>query len=60
MGDPARAAEAVIKALQSPAPPRHLVLGGEGFTNVENQLKSMLKEIDLRKGASFATDYPQP
>jgi hypothetical protein len=60
MGDPARAAAAVIKALQSPAPPRHLVLGSEGFQNVENQLKSMLKEIDLWKASSFATDYPQP
>jgi NAD(P)-dependent dehydrogenase (short-subunit alcohol dehydrogenase family) len=60
MGDPARAAEAVIKALQAPAPPRHLVLGREGFNNVENQLKSMLKEIELWKETSLAADYPQP
>lgn len=41
-GDPARAAEAVIAAVQSPAPPHHLVLGRAGLDNVENQLKSML------------------
>jgi NAD(P)-dependent dehydrogenase (short-subunit alcohol dehydrogenase family) len=60
MGDPARAAEAVINALQSPAPPQHLVLGREGFNNVEKQLKSMLTEIELWKETSLAADYPQP
>jgi hypothetical protein len=57
-GDPARAAEAVIKAVQSPKPPRHLVLGREGFDNVENQLRSMLKEVDYWKATSLSADYP--
>ena len=57
-GDPARAAEAVIKALQSPTPPRHLVLGREGFENVENQLQSMLKEVHLWKPTSLGADFP--
>ncbi len=57
-GDPARAAEAVIKALQSPTPPRHLVLGHAGFDNVENQLRSLLQEADLWKAASLGADYP--
>ena len=57
-GDPARAAEAVIKAIQSPAPPRHLVLGHAGFDNVESQLRSMLQEVDLWKTTSLGADYP--
>ena len=57
-GDPARAAETVIKALQSPTPPRHLVLGRAGVDNVENQLRSMLQEVDLWRAASLGADYP--
>jgi NAD(P)-dependent dehydrogenase (short-subunit alcohol dehydrogenase family) len=57
-GDPARAAEAVIKALQSPTPPRHLVLGQAGFENVEKQLRSLLQEADLWKATSLGADYP--
>ncbi len=57
-GDPARAAEAVIKAVQSPAPPRHLVLGHAGLDNVESQLRSMLQEVDLWKTTSLGADYP--
>jgi len=57
-GDPARAAEAVIKVVQSPKPPRHLVLGRQGFDNVENQLRSMLQEVDRWKATSLSADYP--
>lgn len=57
-GDPTRAAEAVIKALQAPAPPQHLVLGREGFENVERQLKSELEQIEAWKEISLSADYP--
>jgi len=57
-GDPARAAEAIIKALQSPTPPRHLVLGRAGFDNVENQRRSLLQEADLWRATSLGADYP--
>lgn len=57
-GDPARAAEAIMKALQAPTPPRHLVLGRAGFDNVENQLRSLLQEADLWKATSLTADYP--
>lgn len=57
-GDPARAAEAIIKAVMSPRPPRHLVLGREGIENVQKQLHSILQELDLWKDTSLAADYP--
>jgi NAD(P)-dependent dehydrogenase (short-subunit alcohol dehydrogenase family) len=57
-GDPARAAETIIKAVQASTPPRHLILGRAGFDNVENQLHALLAEAELWKAASLATDYP--
>ncbi len=57
-GDPARAAEAVLKAVQSQNPPKHLVLGREGFEVVGNQLRSMLTEVDQWEATSRAADYP--
>jgi NAD(P)-dependent dehydrogenase (short-subunit alcohol dehydrogenase family) len=57
-GDPARAAEAIIIALQSPTPPRHLVLGRVGFNNVENQLRSLLQEANLWRATSLGADDP--
>jgi NAD(P)-dependent dehydrogenase (short-subunit alcohol dehydrogenase family) len=56
-GDPARAAAVVIKVLESAAPPAHLVLGREGIDNVERQLRSMLKEIDLWRETSLGADF---
>jgi NAD(P)-dependent dehydrogenase (short-subunit alcohol dehydrogenase family) len=56
-GDPARAAEAVISALQSPTPPRHLVLGHAGFDNVDKQLRLLLEEAELWKPTSLNADY---
>ena len=57
-GDPARAAEAVIEAVQSSTPPLHLVLGRAGFDNVESQLRSTLQEVDRWKPTSLGADYP--
>ncbi len=58
-GDPARAAEAVIKALHAPAPPSHLVLGHAGFEAVEMQLRSILQEMELWKMVSLSADFPR-
>ncbi len=57
-GDPARAAEAVIEAVQSEHPPKHLVLGREGFEIVEGQLRSLLTEVDRWEATSRGADYP--
>jgi NAD(P)-dependent dehydrogenase (short-subunit alcohol dehydrogenase family) len=57
-GDPARAAEAVIKVVQSAKPPSHLVLGREGVENVERQLRSMLADCEYWRPTSLSADYP--
>jgi hypothetical protein len=48
----------MIEAVQSSTPPLHLVLGRAGFDNVENQLKSMLQEVERWKPTALAADYP--
>jgi NAD(P)-dependent dehydrogenase (short-subunit alcohol dehydrogenase family) len=57
-GDPVRAAEAVIHALQSPRPPSHLVLGREGLENVQRQLRSMLADYENWRPTSLSADFP--
>ncbi len=57
-GDPSRGVEAVIKAVQSPHPPHHLVLGRTGFEGVENKLHTMLEEVRQWKDTSLGADYP--
>ena len=59
-GDPARAAEAVIKVVQSARPPSHLVLGREGLENVEKQLRSMLAGCEAWRSTSLSADFPAP
>jgi NAD(P)-dependent dehydrogenase (short-subunit alcohol dehydrogenase family) len=58
-GDPVRAALAVIKVMQSPAPPAHLVLGREGIDNVERHFRSMLSELELWRETSVGADFPR-
>ena len=57
-GDPVRAAEAIIAAVQSANPPRHLVLGAIGFENIRQTLAGTLAEIDAWKDTSLSADYP--
>ncbi len=57
-GDPARAAEAIIKVPQSPTRPAHLVLGRQGLDRVEKQLRSILNELDLWRQTSLSADFP--
>jgi NAD(P)-dependent dehydrogenase (short-subunit alcohol dehydrogenase family) len=58
-GDPARAAEAMIKITESENPPRHLVLGAFGINAVTTTLKDALAEIEAWRETSLATDFPK-
>ncbi len=57
-GDPARAAEAVISALLSPNPPRHLVLGRFGLDVARAKFNDMLRELDAWEKTSVSADFP--
>jgi NAD(P)-dependent dehydrogenase (short-subunit alcohol dehydrogenase family) len=56
-GDPVRAAEAVIRVMQSPTPPAHLVLGRDGVESAERHLRSMLNDIDRWRKTSLSADF---
>jgi NAD(P)-dependent dehydrogenase (short-subunit alcohol dehydrogenase family) len=58
-GDPVRACAAIIKAVEAPNTPRHLVLGAFGVETVRGKLASVIEEIDAWKETSLGADYPE-
>lgn len=58
-GDPVRAAEAVIKAITSPNPPHHLLLGNAAFEGAAAKLDELRKEIFAWEAVSRAADFPK-
>jgi NAD(P)-dependent dehydrogenase (short-subunit alcohol dehydrogenase family) len=57
-GDPARAADAIIRVVESADPPLHLVLGKVGVHRVRENLREVLRSIDEWEAVSLATDFP--
>ncbi len=57
-GDPVRAAAAMIAFAEEEAPPRHMVLGAFGMDAVTDRLRARLAEVEGRRAASMATDFP--
>jgi len=57
-GDPARAAAAMIALAEEATPPRHMVFGKFGMDAVTGRLEERLAEIEGRRAASLATDFP--
>jgi NAD(P)-dependent dehydrogenase (short-subunit alcohol dehydrogenase family) len=58
-GDPVRAAEAIITAVSSPAPPLHLVLGGVALGMVRSKLASFATELDTWQEVTLSADFPE-
>jgi NAD(P)-dependent dehydrogenase (short-subunit alcohol dehydrogenase family) len=58
-GDPVRAGEAIIKALESENPPLHLVLGLIALETARTKLEKMRGEIDAWEEVSLGADYPE-
>ncbi len=59
VGDPVRAGEAIIAAVQQDTPPRHLVLGKFGYDAVTAKLKDRLDAITAARDVSLAADFPE-
>jgi len=57
-GDPVRAGEAMIAAVESDSPPRHLVLGKFAFEGVTAKLKERLSQVESLKDVSLGADFP--
>jgi NAD(P)-dependent dehydrogenase (short-subunit alcohol dehydrogenase family) len=58
-GDPVRAAEAIVAAVDAPTPPLHLVLGRPAYDQVSAKLKAFSAELEQWRDVSLATDYPE-
>lgn len=56
-GDPARAPQAVIAALQSDSPPLRLLLGTDAIAFVRDDLDLRRTEVDTWQEVSSSTDY---
>jgi NAD(P)-dependent dehydrogenase (short-subunit alcohol dehydrogenase family) len=58
-GDPARAALAMIKVVESEHPPVHLLLGTDAVKFVREKIATLTKEIDGWESLSLSTDFPE-
>ncbi|ALK34295.1 oxidoreductase [Burkholderia plantarii] len=56
LGDPVKAARAMLTAIDSDAPPAHLLLGSDALALVRGKLAAMAEEIDAWETLSRSTD----
>lgn len=57
LGDPARAAEAIIALVRSDDPPLHLLLGSDALRRAREKLDAVLGEIDAWQALTQSTDF---
>lgn len=55
-GDPAKAAQAILRLVESDAPPAHLLLGSDALALVRGALTQRLAEIDAWEAVTRSTD----
>jgi NAD(P)-dependent dehydrogenase (short-subunit alcohol dehydrogenase family) len=56
-GDPARAAAAIIQAVNSSEPPLHLVLGSDAYHRTRQMLDAFSADLEAWKAVSIGADY---
>jgi NAD(P)-dependent dehydrogenase (short-subunit alcohol dehydrogenase family) len=58
-GDPVRAAQAIVKAVESPKPPHHLLLGNDAYKGAMIKLEELRKDFSAWEAVSRGADFPQ-
>jgi len=58
-GDPVRAAQAIVKAVESSNPPHHLLLGNAAYKAATAKLEDLRKEFSAWEAVSRGADFPQ-
>jgi short-subunit dehydrogenase len=58
-GDPVRAAEAIIEAVESDNPPLRLLLGKAALANARIKIDAMRRDFDGWEAVSAGADYPE-
>jgi hypothetical protein len=56
-GDPARAAAAIIRAVDSTKPPLHLVLGSDAYHRTRQMLDAFGADLETWKTVAIGADY---
>ena len=57
-GDPARAAAAIVQAIESPNPPHRLLLGNDAFDGANAKLDELREEFSAWESVSRGADFP--
>ena len=58
LGDPEKAAKAILQLLEMQAPPDHVLLGSDALTLVRAKLAAMLEDISRHEALTRSTDMP--
>jgi len=58
-GDPVRAAQAIIRAVESPKPPRHLLLGNDAYEGAVAKLEELRKDFSAVEAIARGADFPK-
>lgn len=58
-GDPQKAAEAIVKVVETEHPPLRLLLGASTIPRVKGKLEALQKEMVAWEATTAATDYPR-
>jgi len=56
LGDPAKAARAILALVELPNPPAHLILGSDALALVRGKLAAMAADIDTWESLTRSTD----
>jgi NAD(P)-dependent dehydrogenase (short-subunit alcohol dehydrogenase family) len=58
-GDPQRAVEAMVAAVESPQPPKHLLLGKSALKRWRTKLAQWNEELDAWEETTVGADFPE-
>ena len=58
-GDPVRAVQALIAAVASAKPPRHLLLGNDAYVGAMSKLEELHKDFSAVEAIARGADFPQ-
>jgi NAD(P)-dependent dehydrogenase (short-subunit alcohol dehydrogenase family) len=59
-GDPVKAAQAIIQAVESPYPPMRLALGTDAMSLIQEKLEWIKTDLEAWQPVTVSTDYPEP
>ncbi|MDR6294269.1 MULTISPECIES: oxidoreductase [Inquilinus] len=58
LGDPDRAAQAILAAVRSDNPPLHLLLGSDALLRAQTKLDALIEEMNRWEEVTRSTDFP--